>query len=105
MALSKTREIIEGVQYQGVDETIVYTITTTPWVSSPTFSAVVVKLVLDDSDVTSVVMPSGAGSESGDVITLPALKLLTAEEMYKVEVLFTGGGNTYECYFFVKAEV
>ncbi len=105
MPQSKTREIAEGPQHQGVDEIIVYTITTTKWVSSPTLSAVVVKLVSDGSDVTSVVMPSGSGSESGDVITLPALKLLTAAEDYKVEVKFTAGGNTYECYIPVHAEV
>ncbi len=100
------REIAEGPQPQGVDEIIVYTLTTTPWGSSPSASAVVVFDVTDGarSDVTSTVMPTGSPSEAGDIITLPALKLLTAGKQYRVEILFTAGGNVFEAFGIVNAE-
>jgi hypothetical protein len=103
--LSKKREVIEGFQYQGVDESIAYAITSTPWASSPSISTVVVKRLSDGSDVSATVMPAGSNTVSGDVMTLKPLTALTAEEKYKVEVKFTAEGNTLECYFFVQAEV
>ena len=97
------RQVIEGVQTQGVDEVIVYSITATP---AP--DAVTHVKVYDESqaylDVTATVMPSGAASIDDAVITLPALKLLTERHLYRVEVLYTSGGNTLEPYFFVRAE-
>ena len=99
------RVIIEGVQNQGVDEEIVYTITTTPWGSSPTSPSVVVKDLSDDSPVTSTVMPGDPPSVSGNIITLSALKLLTAGTRYRVEVTFTVSGNILECWFEVRGEV
>lgn len=104
MAIS--REVREGKQNQGVDESIAYTITTTPWGGTPSSVSVVVKDVSDPaapSVVTATVMPTGSASVAGDVITLPALKLLTAEHLYKVEVMFTSGGNVLECYLMVEA--
>ncbi len=99
-----SRAIIEDVQKQGVDEEIVYTITTTPWGSSPTSPSAVVKDLSDDSDVTSTVMPAGSASAAGDVITLPVLKALTYGSRYRVEVKFTVSGNILECWFEVRAE-
>lgn len=99
-----SRAIIEDVQKQGVDEEIVYTITTTPWGSSPTSPSAVVKDLSDDSDVTSTVMPAGSASAAGDVITLPVLKSLTAGSRYRVEVKFTVSGNVLECWFEVRGE-
>ena len=80
MVLSKTREVIEGVQYQGEDESISYEITSTPWGNTPTISTVVVKKVSDGSDVSGTVMPAGSNTVSGDVMTLKPLTALTAEE-------------------------
>lgn len=98
-----SRQVLEGVQLQGVDEMIVYAITATP-----VPDAVTQVKVLDESqnslDVTATVMPSGAASVDEDVITLPALKLLTEKHLYRVEVLYTSGGNTLEPYFYVRAE-
>ncbi len=100
-----SRYVKEGLQTQGVDEKVIYTITTTPWGTSPASLAAVVK---DESaanqDVTSTVMP-GTPSAVGDVITLPQLKSLTAGHLYRVEVKFDANGNTLECFFEVQAEV
>lgn len=98
-----SRQVIEGVQLQGVDEVIVYAITATP-----VPDAVTQVKVYDESqnylDVTTTVMPSGSASVDEAVITLPALKLLTEKHLYRVEVLYTSGGSTLEPYFYVKAE-
>lgn len=100
---AKFRIVKEGTQAQGVDEEIVYSITTTPWGGTPTSPAVAVKDE-DGSDVTSTVMPSGSPTVNGDVITLPAMKSLSAGMLYRVEVKFTSGGNVLEAIIPVKGE-
>jgi len=100
-----SREIREGLQLQGKDERIVYSITTTPWGSSP---ADVVVLAYDTSaspwmDVSDVVL-DGTASVNGDVITLPAVQGLTAGHSYRIAVRFAAGGNIFECYLQIKAE-
>lgn len=85
--------------YQGVDEQIAYTLTTTPWGSSPSNPAVVVKNSAG-ADVTASVT-AGSGSVSGDVITTPIIKSLTAGEWYRVEVKFTISGNIPEAWFYL----
>lgn len=100
-----SREVVQGKQLMGIDEKIAYKLTTTPWASSPASPVVVVKDVLAEyTDVTTAVMPSGSPSIVGDVITLPILQALTAGKVYRVEVKFTSGGNTFEAYFNVLAE-
>lgn len=98
------REVVEGPQIQGEDEKITYTITTTPWGSSPTDVSMVVK-DKDGTDVTSTVT-SGSISVAGDVITLkPIDSLTTTGTRYRVEVQFTcGGGAPFETYFFIDCE-
>jgi hypothetical protein len=91
------REVVEGTQYQGVDEEIAYTITTTPWGSSPTSMAAVVKDA-SGTDVSSVVMPTGVPTANGDVVTLPTIKSLTDGQSYRAELKFTSGGNIFECH-------
>lgn len=101
MSSPRQREVLEGVQYQGEDEIIAYTVDVSNIDSNPASVSVVVK---DDGDnvVTSTVMPSGSASVSGDVITLPALQSLKRDVEYQVEVKFTpDDGNTYEVYFSV----
>lgn len=100
-----SRIVKEGRQIQGTDEKIVYMITTTPWGASPANIAAVVKDEgAANQDVTATVMP-GTPTAVGDVITLPQLKSLTADHLYRVEVKFDAAGNTFECYFEVQAEV
>lgn len=101
--MTTKREVVEGVQYQGEDEEIVYTLTTTNWVSSPTNPSVVVK-ERDGTDVTATAMPTNSPSVSGDVITLSPLKSLTTGKEYRVEVQFQAGGSKWEAYFRVVGE-
>ena len=81
---------------QGRDEERVYALTTTPWGSTPTN---VLVTAYDASasfrDVSSTVL-SGLPSVTGDVITLPVLKSLTMGSIYRVEIMFTTGGNIEE---------
>lgn len=102
--MATRREAKEGVQPQGVDERIAYTLTTTPWGSTPTGVAVSVTDDADGSTVTSTVMPTNSPSVAGDVITLSLLRSLTAGHVYRVDVQFTCSGNLFEAYFRVRAE-
>ena len=98
------RQVQERNILQGIDEQIVYTITTTPWGSTPI--GVSVKAYDVDNafaDVTATVL-SGSASVAGDVITLPIMKSLTEGRRYRVEVRFTAGGNLFEAWFEVEAE-
>ena len=101
------RQIKESPVTQGEDEIITYTLTTTPWGSSPTSINVVVYDVTgadetaDWLNVTSTVMPTNSPTVLGDVITLSPLKLLTDGHVYRMEIRFTCGSNTFETYGFV----
>ena len=98
------REVVEGRQYQGEDEQIIYSITTTNWASDPTSVSVAVKdNTAGDVDVTSSVT-SGSTVTNGDLITLLTIKSLTAGHLYRVEVQFTAESSKFECYFVIEAE-
>ena len=102
------RDVKEGVQLQGVDEKIAYKITSTPWASTPAVTAATATKAFDvtngaRTDVSATVL-SGTTTVLADVITCPLLQSLTAEHTYRIEVLFTSGGNTFELYFIVVAE-
>jgi hypothetical protein len=100
-----TREAKESPLTQGADEEIIYTLTTTPWGSTPTSLAVkVYDISSAKTDVTTTNMPTNSPTANGDVISLSPLKLLTAGKRYRVEVKFTSGGSVYEVYFHVDAE-
>lgn len=102
--MSSDREVAEGLQVQGDDEKVTYTITTTNWASNPSSPSMTVTKVSDGSDVTSSVT-SGSISASGDVITLKQIESLTAGELYRVEVQFTATGYApAECFFYIKCE-
>jgi hypothetical protein len=90
------RKIIESPLKQGMDEQIVYTLTTTPWGSSPSN----VTVVLKDSDGTDVsgTKLSGSVSVNGDVITTPKVIGLAAGEKYRLEIKFTVSGNIVEAW-------
>ena len=103
--MSNQREIKEGLQYQGADETIVYTLTTTPWGSDPSSEAAKIYEVDGDTltDKTTTQM-SGSASATGDVITLPAVTALVAGTLYRIEVVFTCSGNVFEAFAELQAE-
>lgn len=94
-----------GKYTQGNDKTIIYSVTTTPWGSTPTNVSVKAYDVTGGTrtDVTSTVL-SGNATVVGDVITLPALTGLTAQKRYRIEVQFDSGGNTFEPYIEIEAE-
>ena len=98
------RVVAEGLKYQGVDELLIYSLTTTPWGSTPTSVAV---KAYDESaasaDVTATVL-SGSASVVGDVITLPTLKSLTADHAYRIEIKFSADGSTWEAILPVLAQ-
>ena len=103
--MATTRAIKESPIKQGIDEIIAYQVTTTPWVSTPASPTVVAYDITDNARTdVSITVLSGSASVSGDVITCPQLKSLTADKIYRVEVKWTSGGNTWECYFIVYAE-
>lgn len=91
---------------QGVDEEIVYSVTTTQWGSTPTSISCKVYDITDGgrNDVTTTVMPTNSPSATGDVISLSILKLLTADKQYRVEVKFTSSGNVFEPYCIINAK-
>jgi hypothetical protein len=105
MACTEIREVVEGIQHQGVDEEIAYSVTTTPYGPGPTNVAIVAKDVTNSYlDVSSTVL-TGSSSVVGDVITLPKLKGLTLNHLYRIEVKFSSGGDIFEPYFLVQAEL
>jgi hypothetical protein len=98
------REVVEGLQIQGADEAVTYSITTTSWASSPSSPVVEVRDVDAHEAVTGDVT-SGAASVAGDIITLPAISGLTADTLYRVDVQFTAGEFApAECFFYIRAE-
>lgn len=99
------REVAEGRQFQGADEKITWTVTTTNWASTPTNVVQKVKQMPSGVDVTSSVV-SGSTSVSGDIITLQPIDALTPGTLYRVEVQFTaGGGAPFECFFELECQL
>ena len=96
-----SREIAEGLQVQGADEKLIYTLTTTNWASTPASPAFAIYSYSGDTltDCTTG-CSSGSVSAANDVITLPKIVSLTAGTKYRVEVQFTVSNNVYEAYDF-----
>jgi hypothetical protein len=94
--------ITESPLTQGEDEQIAYTLTTTPWGSSPSDVSVVLKNS-SGTDVSATYL-SGSASVAGDVITTPVVKSLVAGTQYRLEIKFTVSGNIFEAFGFIDAE-
>lgn len=92
------REVLEGRQEQGRDESVRYRL-----VVDPAPSSVLAVKVYDTTDLTTdiaaTVMPSGNPTISGDEITLANLTGLTLGKTYRVEVSYTDDVNTLEPWF------
>lgn len=103
-----SREILEGRQNQGVEEEITYTLTVPASWGTPTGTPTVKGYLFDGStfvDKTSTVFPAGSASVNGQVISLPEMKSLTADSLYRVEVKFdTNEGNIMEAGAWVYGE-
>lgn len=96
------RAVKESPVVQGADEQLAYTVTTTPWGSSP--SSPVVKLYTDTGTDVSATLLSGSASATGDVITTPYVTGLTANTTYRLEVKFTCSGNIFETFCIIVAQ-
>lgn len=105
--MASKREIKEGLQEQGVDERVIYTLTTTPWGSSPSSIEVKAFSVTEDgsptyTDVTSTLFPTNSPSAVGDVITLSLCRAMTEDVLYRIEIKFTCSGNIFEPYAYIR---
>jgi hypothetical protein len=93
---TQTREIKESPLVQGVDESIAYALTTTPWGSSPSSPVVTIK---DEAgaDVTAT-HTTGSASAGGDIVTTPVIHSLVNAINYRLEIRFTIGSNVFEAF-------
>ena len=98
--MASVREVVEGEQEQGANEIIIWQITLA--VTPDSLTSTTVTSIYGDEDVTATVMPSGSASAVDALVSLPALKLLTAGQKYRVALLYVSGSNTLEDYFIVK---
>jgi hypothetical protein len=100
--VSSIRRAVESPRVQGPGEKIAYSITTTPWGSTPSSVVVTIYDVTDPhapADVTSGSTEASA-TVSGDVITTPRIKSLTLGKNYRMDVQFQdAASNTWvvEC--------
>ena len=102
------REVVEGVQYQGVDEAIGYTVDVSALMPTPSDAPSAVAVVVKDDHgtaVTATTMPTNAPTVADGVIALSPLRALVAGVLYRVEVQYTIAGNVLESYFYVQAEM
>lgn len=98
----REREFVESPAAQGADESIVYALDTSRWGNDPT--SPVVKVYDEAGTDVSASKLTGSASISDNTIILPALHSLAAGTEYRVEVKFVIGGNTVECYGFIRGE-
>lgn len=99
------REIKEGIQEQGTEEIIVYTLTVpTTWGVPASPSAKIYSYLDSTYTDTSSTNMSGSASVNGQVITLPSVTSLVEETLYRVEVKWTSSGNTFEAYAWIRAK-
>ena len=90
---------------QGEDESIHYVLTTTAWGSNPLNVVVTAFDITDDGRVdVTVAIIVGAPVIVGDDITLPAVENVQDSHVYRIEVQFDAGGNTWEAWFLVYGE-
>ena len=98
--MGSIREVVEGIQTQGENETLAWALTTTPYASTPTDVAITVK---DETAGGGAVALCSGTATVGDVITA-TIGGLTKDHIYRVEYKFTVGANVYEPYVRVRCE-
>ena len=101
--MSRQREVVEGIQVQGEDEEIVYSLDTTKWADSPTNVVVEVK-DSGGNDVTDEMTTGDPSSPRPGVVLLPTIHSVTAGEEYRVEVRFSASGQVLETWFTILGE-
>lgn len=96
-------QIVETGLKQGADEEVAYTLTTTPWGDSPSDISVTAYDMSDSFAVVTDDVLEGDASSDNTSITTPVVLDLTAGNKYRIEIMFTTGGNVLECYFELEA--
>jgi hypothetical protein len=99
---NSVREIKESPWEQGRAESRAYSLTVTPWGSSPSSVSVKLYQLPALTDVTAAYL-SGSASVTGDVITTPTVASLVAGVTYRMEIKFTVAGRVEEAYGFITA--
>lgn len=104
MAHKDSREVLDGIQPQGIGESVSYSVDTAPWGGTPISLS---HDVFDEEDYTTslkaTLMP-GTPTVSVDNVVLPALSGLAEDVTYRVFITFDSGGNTLQGYFRVRGE-
>lgn len=101
-----SREIVESPVRQGEDETIAYTITTTPWgagtmvANSTTLYDITERTWADKSST----MLSGSNSSTSTTFTSKQVTGLTPGRTYRLEFNFDIDSDTFEAYMIIEAE-
>ena len=87
----------EGVKTQREGESLAYSITTTPWGTSP--GTIVCSLwdITDATNEVDVTLTKLTGSTSvlGDVVTTKKVFGLVEDHRYRLDVSFAANGNTW----------
>lgn len=97
-----SREVAEGLQVQGPNETITWAVDVENWSDSPTSPDVTVyDLNAASEDVTDDVT-EGSASVDGTTITLPQISGLTNGHLYRIDVSFTSGADTEELFMLLR---
>jgi len=100
-----SRRFVQKTVPQGKDERIAYYFDSEPWGGAVTPSGIVMTVTDSNGVDKTSTTTSGVATVNGTVITLPLLHTLTAGELYRIDALFVCGGNTFEAFGFVQAEV
>ena len=99
------REVLDGLQFQGAAESILYSVDTEPWGGSP---ALPTHDIFDEEDLDISLKASlapGTVSISSHNLVLPAVTALVAGTIYRVTVTFTSAGNVLQGFFRIEAQV
>jgi len=103
--IASIRRVIEGRMSQGVLEKISWEVDTLPWGGLPTpVSLYVWDVSQNYLNVTAVVAAGGPPTVLGNVLISQIISLLTIDHLYRVEYIFTIGGNTLSCFFELQCE-
>lgn len=101
-SLRSDRMVQESPVHQGHEERIARSLNTTPWGPNPT--DVEVKIYDMTGVDLSATCLSGSPSVAGNVITTPFVVNLTAGKVYRLEVMFTTGGNVLSPFCYIIGE-
>jgi voltage-gated potassium channel Kch len=103
--MAVARECNESPVYQGANESLKYTLTTTPWGSTPTTVVLALTdITVSESpvDVTSTLL-SGSSSVAGNVITTKVVSGLTSQKKYRLDIKFTdSASNIFEAFVIIQ---